>query len=279
MRRPVPFRLWLAALLCVGLSGVASAAPAASLPGKSYDYAYDGRDIGHRERAWLGRAYVPPKTAQAGQAVGLVVFLHGLNGALIKHRWMGGGKEGDVRAIVGDLVARGQVAPVVIAGPSSVVASQVTRGASWNHFDLDHFIDRTVAKLRTVVKIDERRIVVAGHSGAGCSMVGGLATASRSKRKLLGILSIDTCMPGAMAQRLAQSPAETHVVVAYQTVSWTKRSFKLFGVLFRREVKKSPPATGVLRAIDHQRPKRAPHDATVALTFERWLPKIVPAGV
>jgi len=68
------------------------------------------------------------------------------------------------------------------------------------------------------------------------------------------------------------------VVVSYQTVSWTKRSFKLFGVLFRREVSKSPANAGILRVLDHQRPTRAPHDATVALTFERWLPKIVPSS-
>lgn len=247
------------------------------LPGKTYDYEYDGRDIKHPERAWLGRAYVPPRTAKASKPVPLVVFLHGLNKALIKYRWMGGGTEGDVRRIVGDMVEQQAIEPVVIAGPSSVVASQVSRGSSWNYLDLDEFIDRTMAELKGVVAIDESRIIVAGHSGAGCSLAGGLATAGESRRKLLGLVSIDTCMGGGLAQRLARSNPQTHVVAAYQDVVWRSRPFNLFKRTFKREIEKSPAAAGVLRELDRQRPGGAPHDATVAVTFERWLPKILQA--
>jgi hypothetical protein len=269
----------LAAVLTTPAASVRAGQDAAPAPkplaGKSYEYQWDGRDIGHPERAWFGRAYVPPETAKAEGAVPLVVFLHGLNSALIKYRWMGGGTEGDVRRIVGDLVAKEATAPVVIAGPSSIVASQVSRGASWNHFDLDLFVARTIERLQGVVEIDTARIVVAGHSGAGCSDAGGLAKVPSSKRKVLAILSIDTCMAPWLAQRLGDAQETTHVVASYQTATWHKRPFALFRRVFEREVA-SGARPGVLRALDEQRPKEAPHDATVALTFERWLPKILP---
>jgi hypothetical protein len=280
----------LALLLALFLPAAASAEPTRSpldpanskasgkpLAGKSYEYAWDGRDIGHPERAWLGRAYVPPKTATSDASVPLVVFLHGLNAALIKYRWMGGGREGDVRRIIGDLVDSGTLPPVVVAGPSSIIASQVSKGASWNHFDLDRFIDKTISRLSGMVAIDEKRIIVAGHSGAGCSGAGGLATVGESKRRLLAIVSIDTCMAPSLAEILARAPSRTHVVVGYQTSSWGSRPFSLFRKAFEREVKKQPPNDGVLRVVERQRPKRAPHDATVKLTLERYLPKILPS--
>jgi hypothetical protein len=248
-------------------------------PGTSYDYDWDGKDIGHPELAWQGRAYVPPTTAgsMAGSSgVPLLVFLHGLNAALIPHRWMGGGREGDVRRIAGRLVDEGKVAPMVIAGPSSVVRSQVAKGASWNRFDLDRFIDRTAERLSDVVKLDESRIVVAGHSGAGCSTLGGLATLDKSKRKLHAILSIDTCMAPAIAQRLARHAATTHVVVTYQRLSWGKRPFALFERTFHREVEAHPAAPSVERAVVELEPKSAPHNRCVPLTLERWLPKLLP---
>lgn len=265
--------LGLALLLAVPASAEPSPEP---LLGKTYDFEWDGRDIGHPERAWLGRAYVPPQVAEAKRAVPLVVFLHGLNAALIKHRWMGGGQEGDVRRIVGGLVDQGIIPPVVVAAPSSIVASQVTKGASWNRFELDRFVDLTASRLSGLVEIDERRIIVAGHSGAGCSTEGGLATVRNSKRRLLGILSIDTCMSPALAEHLVAADAKTHVVVSWQSVSWSSRPFGLFGKVFKREAQKRPAEDGVLRELDEQKPEQSPHDATVALTFERWLPKILP---
>src|SRR5690349_20066758 len=81
-------------------------APKPPLEGATLDYAWDGKDIGHPERAWLGRAFVHDK-AKADPAAPrpLLVFVHGLNTERIKYRWMGGGNEGDVRRIVSELIA------------------------------------------------------------------------------------------------------------------------------------------------------------------------------
>lgn len=267
------FWLGLALLLVAPASAEPSPAP---LPGKTYDFEWDGRDIRRAELAWFGRAYVPPQAKKTKRAVPLVVFLHGLNAALIKHRWMGGGQEGDVRRIVGALVDDGAIEPIVVAAPSSIVASQVAKGASWNHFDLDRFVDLTVSRLSGLVEIDSSRIVVAGHSGAGCSTAGGLATLHQSRRRLHAILSIDTCMSPALAERLARADAHTHVVVSWQTLSWTNRPLSPFRRAFERTAAAHPADDGILRVLDEQQPTSSPHDATVGLTFERWLPKLLP---
>ncbi len=251
-------------------------AAAGELPGRTYDYHWDGKDRGHPERAWWGRAYLPNKAVGAEEPLPLVVFLHGLNKTLIKHRWMGGGTEGDVRAIVGAMVDDGRLPPLIVAAPSSIIESQVAKGASWNHFDLEHFLERTDERLDGLAKIDPSRVVVAGHSGAGCSEHGGLATAHRSRRPVWALLAIDTCMAGAFAKTLTEKTApNTHVIVGYQRLAW-ERPFAEFERLFQKGAQRHPPADGVLRALDLQQPDAAPHDATVGLTFERWLPKLLP---
>ncbi len=262
--------LWL--LLVV----VLFAAPARSedLPGKTVEYTYDGKDVRRPALAWFARAYVPPEAAAAGHPVPLVVFLHGTNKKLIKHRWMGGGHDPDLRPFIGDLVRRGVIEPVVIAAPSSVVKSQV-QTKSWDYFDLDKFVAHTKKALDGTVAIDESRIIVAGHSGAGCSTEGGLSALATTKRPLLGLLSIDTCMRTWLAHRLARADKRTHVVVSYQTVSWTDRPFDDFRTTFVRDVGKRPADGGVLRAVEELHATQSAHQAAVALTFERFLPLIL----
>jgi len=287
---------WLTAL-CLATavsSGRAEPAPAPSspagtkappksstLPGKTLDYGYDGRDVGRPDLAWTGRAYVHPPAQNAGKALPLVVFLHGLNKALIPHRWMGGGREGDVRRIVANLMDKKRIAPVLVAGPGSVVASAVSHGASWRAFDLDRFVERTERALQGVAVVDRHRIIVAGHSGAGCSLSGGLATLGDAKTRPHAVLSIDTCMLGGLAERLAKLAPETHVVVSWQSATWQSRGFSVFRKIFEREVTATPQRPGVLRELDAQAPKPqkgvSPHDATVPMTLERWLPRLVPA--
>ena len=101
---------------------VAAAPPAKAPPapppldGVSYDYDYDGSDVGHPERRWMGRVFVHRMAAAlAGQPLPVLVFLHGNNPEGIKYRWMGGGPEGDIRRIVSELMEAGQVPPLIVA--------------------------------------------------------------------------------------------------------------------------------------------------------------------
>ncbi len=293
--KPCPRWAAIAVALSVSAPAPSQAAPAAAPPaskvakpaakpadkplaGETIDYPYDGRDVGKPQRAWTGRAFVHERAkerAARGEALPLVVFLHGLNKELIPHRWMGGGTEGDVRRLVAELVESGALPPVVVAGPGSVVKEAVSHGASFADLDLDHFLDRTDAALAGKAKIDPRRIVVLGHSGAGCSEAGGILRAVRSKRPLLGVASIDTCMGAGLARDLASAPPSMHVVVSWQRASWNKRPFELFTATFKKGVAASPPARGALRELDELPAGPRPHDATVGQTLTKWLPRML----
>jgi len=260
------------------------AAPPAPPPldGTSYDFDYNGGE-GHPERRWLGRVFVHKRAAAAqGQALPVLVFLHGNNSEKIKYRWMGGGQEGDVRRIISEMIESGQIPPVLVAAPSSIDPNTMgSAGLSWPAFDLDVFLDRTDARLAGASALDRGRVVVAAHSGAGCNIRGGLNAALHAKTTpVLGGFSIDTCMMLDLARDLAHVRPSTHVVVSWQSMSWPEREFGAFRTVFQREVKKAPPAPGVLRELDYQQPNVAGvHDAMVWITLRKWLPRMLGPGI
>lgn len=250
----------------------------APLAGQSYDFAYDGKDIGKPSRAYLGRAYVHPTVqADAQKPRPLVVFIHGLNSDLIKNRWMGGGNEGDIRRISDELIEAEGAEPFIIAAPSSVIPEAIgVARTSWPGFDLDTFVTLTEARLAGIATIDTSRVIVAGHSGGGCNDSGGLATAATSKLPLHALLAIDVCMDPAFAIALAKARPTTHIVVAYQLLTWSKRPVSDFKRRFDAETSKNPGAPGVRRVVVEERPREAmPHDAMVRLAFRKYLPDLL----
>ena len=255
--------------------------PLPPLEGTTYDYDYDGKEIGHPERRWLGRAFVHKKAAEmAGQPLPVLVFIHGLNAEKIKYRWMGGGQEGDVRRIVSEMIEAGTAPPMIVAAPSSVDPATITNaGFTWPAFDLDNFLDRTAKRLGSAATLDPARVIVAAHSGGGCNIKGGLATAIRAKKTpVLAGISIDTCMLFDLAKALAHAPSRMHVVVTWQSISWD-RELTGFSRYFQREVKSAPPVQpGVLRELYHEkRPGPRAHDAMVGVTLRKYLPRILGA--
>jgi hypothetical protein len=271
------------AIAVVAIAGAASAKgkkppPPPPLEGATIDYAWDGKDIGHPERAWLGRAFVHDKAkADASTPRPLLVFVHGLNTERIKYRWMGGGNEGDVRRIVSGLIASGKVPPMIVAAPSSIVPEAVTNAVtSWPAFDLDRFLEQTRSALAGTATIDPSRVIVAAHSGGGCNAKGGIASAIRAQHPIRAALVIDTCMLPEIAKGLASARADMHVVVSWQTLSWSKRPIDAFRTAFLAGVQQSPPAPGILRELEHVRPKEPmPHDAMVGITLGHWLPELL----
>lgn len=252
------------------------------LEGSSYDYAYDGKADRHPERRWLARVFVHRRAAAlAGQALPLLVFIHGNNAEKIKYRWMGGGQEGDVRRIVSEMIETGMVPPMLVAAPSSIDPSTMSSaGLTWPAFDLDLFVEKTIARLGSAAVVDRRRVMVAGHSGAGCNIRGGLASALRAKgTPVLAAFSIDTCMLLDLARDLAHVRPTTHVIVTWQSMSWSNRAFGAFRAGFLDEVKKAPPAAGVLREFYFQQtPVPLAHDAMVGITLRRYLPRLLGPG-
>ncbi|WP_437675437.1 hypothetical protein [Sorangium sp. So ce131] len=230
------------------------------------------------EQRWLGRAFVHRlAAADPARPLPVLVFLHGTNTAQIKHRWMGGGQEGDVRQIAAQLMESGQIPPIVVAAPSAVLpaAAGVAR-TSWPAFDLGTFLDATAARLRGVATLDRTRVLVAAHSGGGCNTAGGIATALRVSPPAHAALAIDTCMDVELAPLLAQAAPATHVVVSWQTMTWAKRPLRDFALAFQRAAEAPPAAPGVLRELEHLHPTEPmPHDAMVPLVLRRWLPPLL----
>ncbi len=258
-----------------------SAAPSqVALRGQTRDFVYDGRDVGHPERAYQGRIFLPEVTVKEAQKrpVPLIVFIHGTNAEAIDFRWFGGGREGDVRRIVGALVEARQIEPVVVAAPSATLpAAIINAHTSWPAFDLDRFVARTIRELRGVARIDLGRVIVVGHSGAGCNPTGGLLATLNAVVRPLAILSIDTCMSPDTAPQLATADPRTAVIVSYQTHSWTSRGLTAFGKTFRRAVAAAQFPSTTIRELEHRRniKRPMPHDAMVPLTLNRWLPRLI----
>lgn len=251
------------------------------LDGATHDYTYDGRDIGHPERSWQGRAFLHNRAASAAsKPLPVLVFLHGLNVARIPFRWMGGGTEGDVRRIVSELIEAGHIPPLLVAAPSSTIPEAVTNAmTSWPAFDLDRFLDITEERLRGVATLDRARVIVAGHSGGGCNSKGGLTAALKAKTRAFAALAIDTCMGPDVASELARAHPATHVIVSWQTLSWSDRPIEDFKTVFLRESRKAPGDPGILRLLEQTIPKDPmPHDAMVSLTLKTWLPRLLVAS-
>lgn len=246
--------------------------------GTTIDYRYDATDVKKPSLAYEGRAYLTKKTRDAAKngKLPLIVFIHGLNRDRIPHRWMGGGAEGDVRTIIGEMIESGKIAPAVIAGPGSVEKEAVAFGSSFPTFDFDNFVTLTEKALGTTATIDRERIIVAGHSGAGCSKDGGIVAASKAKIRPHTVMSIDTCMALALAKSLAEAPASTHVFVTWQGATWD-RPFADFRSVFEKTRGEHPEKSGVHRVLDQLKAEGRAHDATVAQTFVKYLPRLLPA--
>jgi hypothetical protein len=153
----------------------------------------------------------------------------------------------------------------------------VVAPTSWMAFDLDHFVEKTAAALKGTATIDKSKIIVAAHSGGGCNVKGGVATAIKAKNVHTALV-IDVCMGTDLASALAQAKKSLNVVVSWQAITWGNRPLKDFKTVFEREVKKAPADTGILRLLDPVTPKEPmPHDAMVPLTLKKWLPQLLAA--
>lgn len=265
--------------VCVAAAVTLSAADAsAQIPilgrGKTIDVAYDTRDTGHPTEAYVARLFLArdarnkPTTPQP-----LLVFLHGVNGEHVKFHFAGGKPDkADIRIIVAELIEKGVIPPVILAAPSTVVSSE-TPVALWPGFDLDRLVERVIVSLRGQARVDLDRIVVVGHSGAGCNQKGGLASAmATTTLPIRAFLSVDTCMTEADAKTFGNAPPGTDLFVSYQTYTWD-RPFAAFTDVFN-EATRGRTST---RQVEELKPKDVPgaHDALVGLSLEKWLPGLL----
>jgi hypothetical protein len=247
-----------------------------SLAGRTVDYTYGATEGAVEHRAWTGRAYLHPRLLDhAATAYPVVVYLHGINKQQVQHPWMGAQGTPDLRSAWDRYLIEKRIAPAVLAAPSSTVACKLPQ-ALWDGFDMDRFLAFTVRATRDQVRIDLSRVVVIGHSGAGCNHRGGLVTALQSTLPLVGGLIIDVCMDELDARPLALARPDMDVVVTYQR-RW-QRDFPAFSNLFV-EASRATGATGLRQVEEIPMVSRQPHTDIVMESLDRWLPRwIPPAG-
>jgi hypothetical protein len=202
-----------------------------------------------------------PKQITADTPVPLVVFLHGVNRRNRLHMWLGAGPA-DLRARFETSIARGDLPPAILAAPSQT-RDALWPGTLWTGIDLDEFVAAAEKAVAGRARIARDRVIVAGHSGAGCNLEGGLLkiAADRGAIRPIGIVALDTCFDAEVGQALGRASELTQIAAYWQSVMWN-RNVVDFAIGFGLVRQEYPPGTDWF---EHVNPKgRWPHDALVA---------------
>ncbi len=210
-----------------------------------------------------GGAVSLPEGTSPDAPLPLVVFLHGTNPTSEPHMWLGGGGK-DLRPLVKHLIDAGQVKPFVLAAPSQTKNAALA-ATVWQGFDLNGFVDDVVKATDGRVNIDRTRVVLAGHSGAGCNPRGGLAADfwSAGVPLPLALVSIDPCLDRKMGGAFARRPTEVPLLLWWQPAIWARQPAKFEAALARDN-----PGQRVdrLRELPPMGPN--PHEAILPIAFE-----------
>lgn len=203
------------------------------------------------------------RTADATGALPLLVYLHGTNEKGPLHRGLGA-PGFDLRKTIEPL----DVPPMLIAGPS-MTRDAWTGSRLWPDFDLTAFVDAVDKALPSGVTVDRKRVVLAGHSGAGCNTSGGLL--SRAGLSPLAILAIDTCLDADFGRAFGEAADRAPVHVFWQE-SWP-RDVAAFEAAFADTLQKDSARRGAVVKLEV--PGTNPHDDIVPLTIARMLPELL----
>jgi len=240
--------------------GTAAAGTTVTFPFEDARYLQPGESKG-------GLAYLPDDFGESPAAV--VVFLHGTNDKGPLHRWASWPGP-DLRRTIDSLISARRIEPVIFAAPSQ------TRDASsgsklWADFDLEAFVNAIELRLPPTGALDRSRIMLVGHSGAGCSVTSGLfGAALTSKRDLFAVAAIDTCLDGEIGRTL--HPMNTSVYAYWQPYRWPREVDAFSGAL------NATPASKLARSVMRMTGfGEDAHDAIVPVALEHLLYKLVPA--
>jgi acetyl esterase/lipase len=193
----------------------------------------------------------------------LVVFLHGVNPAADLHLWLGGGAR-DLRPLAAALMQSGEVIPFVLAAPSQTKSAGSTRSL-WTSFELGAFVDAVVQASAGSVQIDRQRVVLMGHSGAGCNPSGGLATELGAMSPLpLAVISVDPCLDVEMGAAMARRPPSVPLLLWWQSAIWQREPLAFWAGL---TINQSEPRIDRMQELEVAGAN--PHDAILPLAFER----------
>lgn len=242
----------------------------ASTSGTTSTFVFDDAHLLRDGEAHGGLLHASPNAA--GKERPLLVFLHGVNEAGPLHRGLGGAGTFDLRALVDTLDEQNRIEPAIVAGPSQTKDAW-SGSRMWSTLDVDAFVDAVEDALPDGLAIDRTRIVIAGHSGAGCNPNGGLARALHTKIEPLAILALDTCMDPAFGKLLGEATATAPVHVFFQTSIWP-RDFDGFKSAFFAEVAKDSSRIGTAESL--WSPGANPHDELALVALRKTLPQLFP---
>lgn len=250
-------------------------APSARASGDRVTFSFHDEDYLRPGETSGGLAYVSNGVPQ-GDAVPLVVFLHGVNVGGTLHLWAGGAGTTDLTWLVSAQIDSRSVHPFIFAAPSATRDAMSGRRL-WRDFNLDELVDEVDAALGGRASVARDRVVLAGHSGAGCNPDGGLLRASTHPGSILpiAILAIDTCLDAEAGNSFGSAPPRIPLFVSWERAAWP-RSIEPFLDAFH-----SSASANVGRAeptIEEVTSFRArPHDEIVPRTLGSLLPVLLPA--
>jgi len=213
-----------------------------------------------------GGAATLPDNVSSEEPLPVVVFLHGTNPTTETHMWMGGGGK-DLRPLAKRLIEAGQVKPFILAAPSQTKNAGLA-ATVWQDFDLNAFIEDVVRATEGQVTVDRTRVVLAGHSGAGCNPKGGLAADfwSAGVPLPLALVSIDPCLDRKMGGAFARRPTEVPLLLWWQPAIWIRQPAKFEAALLRD---KPEQRVDRVRELPPMGPN--PHEAILPVAFESAL--------
>ncbi|MEI8255905.1 MAG: hypothetical protein WCJ30_09545 [Deltaproteobacteria bacterium] len=271
---PVPWLSMLALTMRQSMSRVAApnVFPHFEMAGVA-TFAFDDVHLLDRRQHNSGAVWLTPN-ARPGSAVPLLIYLHGVNRHRILHRWMHG-SDRDMRTIVGPMALEHLVGPMAVAVPSTTGDSAQTQLTLYPRFDVSAFIDAVDRALAPQgFRVDRQRVILSGHSAAGCVRHNGFLNAVGSPAVRV-LLDIDCCMNEHFAQILASAPPAQRVIVAYQDHMWNAdRDYSSFAWNFRRLSAGVDPAQRVLQYYRASGPDA--HNDMVQIVLRDWLPRLVP---
>jgi len=171
-----------------------------------------------------GMVFVPPLDGEdADDALPLVVFLHGVNPSSALHPWLGGAVTTDLTKLASAMIDAGRTRPFLLAAPTESRDAMAGR-RMWQSFDLDAFVDAVDASLAGKANVARDRVIVLGHSGAGCNPDGGLLKIATHPGAIVpaALVAIDTCLDEESGDALGSAPAGTQVFVRWQRALWSR---------------------------------------------------------
>lgn len=209
------------------------------------------------------------ETSESTEALPVVVFLHGMNANQDMHPWVSPGANvgWDIRPGLVDMVKTGKVAPFVLVAPTHTRWATAAN-VMWPKFEIDGLLDAAETALGKHVVLDRHRVILVGHSGAGCNLGGGVVGVPPARKTTLqAIVMVDGCLDADIAERYGELAGRAPIFFFHQP-AWSRPIDLL---------ERSCEARGVPCSIEKvEGLGGSAHNAILPFALARVLPRLLP---